>query len=149
MEYYDKPKFKVLWLNTSDAVASTDRKTFVFNNMPLIQTRGRTLLKVNSVTLSGAGISSAPNHNWTIKIQNVKFQQTSYYNSDGDNNPTIACFNYDSNNTIQNGHYALELVPQDINQPVLNIFSDDGHGLTKNSQIIDAHIGIVFEEYNM
>ena len=72
MEYYDKPKYKVLWLNTSDAVASTDRKTFTFNNMPLIQTRGRTLLKVNSVTLSGAGLSSAPDHNWTIKIQNIK-----------------------------------------------------------------------------
>jgi len=151
MEYsnFNTPKYKVIWLNTNDAVASTDRKTFTFNNMPLIQARNRSILKVNSITLSGAGLSSAPDHNWTIKIQNIKFNQTSYYNSDGDNNPTIACINYDSNNTIQNGNFALELTEQDINQPVLIISSDDDHGLLKNSQIINMHIGLVIEEYDM
>lgn len=151
MEYsnFNTPKYKVIWLNTNDAVASTDRKTFTFNNMPLIQARNRSILKVNSITLSGAGLSSAPDHNWTIKIQNIKFNQTSYYNSDGDNNPTIACINYDANNTIQNGNFALELTEQDINQPVLIVYSDDDHGLIKNSQIINMHIGIVIEEYDM
>tara|TARA_R110002050_G_scaffold72374_2_gene155911 strand:- start:4606 stop:5058 length:453 start_codon:yes stop_codon:yes gene_type:complete len=146
-ENIDKPiKYKTIWLNTNNAVASTDRKIFTFNELPLIQIRGNSILKINSITLSGAGIGSAPNHNWTIKMQNIKFNQTSYYNSDKDNNPTIACLNYDTNNSIQNGVYSLELIPQDINQTVIIIESDDGHGAVKNSQNIDFHIGLCIEE---
>tara|TARA_R110002049_G_scaffold44705_3_gene131066 strand:- start:323 stop:796 length:474 start_codon:yes stop_codon:yes gene_type:complete len=142
-------KYKTLWLNTIDGVASADRKSFAFNNLPLIQIRNKSILKINSITLSGAGLGSASNHNWTIKMQNIKFNQTSYFNSDNDNNPTIACINYDTNNSIQNGKYSLELTPQDINQPILHIVSDDGHGAIKNSQAIDFHVSICIEEYEL
>ena len=139
--------YKTIWLNTSDAVADTDRKRFVFNDLSLIQIRNKSYLKVNSITLSGAGLSSAPNHNWEVKLANVKINQPSYFNSDNNFIPTIAMLNYDSNNSIQNGHLTLELENQDIVQLALHIESDDGHGAVKNSQEIDFHIGICVEEF--
>lgn len=139
--------YKTIWLNTSDAVADTDRKRFVFNDLSLIQIRNKSYLKVNSITLSGAGLSSAPNHNWEVKLANVKINQPSYFNSDNNFIPTIANLNYDSNNSIQNGHLTLELENQDIVQLALHIESDDGHGAIKNSQEIDFHIGLCIEQY--
>ena len=142
-------KYKTIWLNTDKgSVVSTDRKLFTFNDLPLIQIRGKSILKINSITLSGAGVSSAPNHNWDIKLHNVKYNTTSYFNSDNDSAPTIACLNYDTNNSIQNGTFALELVEQDIKQIVLQIESDDGHGALKNSQPIEFHICLSIEEYS-
>ena len=144
----DRPtNYKVIWLNTEDAVASTDRKEFIFNNLPLIQIRNKSYLKINSITLSGNGLSSAPNHNWEIKLLNVKINQPSYFNSDNNFVPTIAMLNYDQNNSIQNGSMHLELETQDIIQLGLNIESDDGHGAVKNSQNINFHIGLCVEEY--
>lgn len=144
----DRPtNYKVIWLNTEDAVASTDRKEFIFNNLPLIQIRNKSYLKINSITLSGNGLSSAPNHNWEIKLLNVKINQPSYFNSDNNFVPTIAMLNYDQNNSIQNGSMHLELETQDIIQLGLNIESDDGHGAAKNSQNINFHIGLCVEEY--
>ena len=139
--------YKVIWLNTADAVASSDRKEFIFNNLPLIQIRNKSYLKVNSITLSGDGLGSAPNHNWEIKLLNVKINQPSYFNSDNNFVPTIANLNYDANNTIQNGSMHLEVEVQDIIQLGLHIQSDDGHGAIKNSQDIDFHIGLSIEEY--
>ena len=141
-------KYKTIWLNTDKgAVVSTDRKYFTFNDLPLIQIRGKSILKINSITLSGQGVSSASNHNWDIKLHNVKYNTSSYYNSDNQSSPTIACLNYDTNNSIQNGTFALELVEQDIKQIVLQIESDDNHGLIKNSQPINMHIGLCVEEH--
>ena len=144
----DRPtNYKVIWLNTEDAVVSTDRKEFIFNNLPLIQIRNKSYLKINSITLSGAGLSSATNHNWEIKLLNVKINQPSYFNSDNNFVPTIANLNYDQNNSIQNGAMHLELETQDIIQLGLSIESDDGHGAVKNSQAINFHIGLVVCEY--
>ena len=144
----DRPtNYKVIWLNTEDAVASTDRKEFIFNNLPLIQIRNKSYLKINSITLSGNGLSSAPNHNWEIKLLNVKINQPSYFNSDNNFVPTIAMLNYDQNNSVQTGSMHLELETQDIIQLGLNIESDDGHGAAKNSQNINFHIGLCVEEY--
>ena len=144
----DRPtNYKVIWLNTEDAVASTDRKEFIFNNLPLIQIRNKSYLKINSITLSGDGLSSAPNHNWEIKLLNVKINQPSYFNSDNNFVPTIANLNYDQNNSIQNGSMHLELETQDIIQLGLSNESDDGHGAVKNSQNINFHIGLVVCEY--
>ncbi len=144
----DRPtNYKVIWLNTEDAVADSSRKEFIFNNLPLIQIRNKSYLKINSITLSGAGISSATNHNWEIKLMNVKINQPSYFNSDNNFVPTIAMLNYDQNNSVQNGSMHLELETQDIIQLGLHIENDDGDGAVKNSQAINFHIGLCVEEY--
>jgi hypothetical protein len=142
-----KSQYKTIWLSTVDAVASDDRKTFTYNSLPLIKVIGeKNILKINSITLSGDGLSSAPGHNWTIKLGRVKFNTSTYFNSDKNTTPTIAMINYDSNNSIQNGNLSLEIETQDINEIELHIESDDGHGAIKNSQEIDFHIGICIEE---
>jgi len=142
-----RTQYKTIWLSTKDAVASTDRKTFTFNNLPLIKIIGeKNILKINSITLSGDGLGSAPNHNWTIKLGRVKFNTSTYFNSDKNTTPTIAMINYDSNNSIQNGNMCLEIERQDINEIELHIESDDGHGAVKNSQNIEFYIGICIEE---
>jgi len=146
-----KTQYKTIWLSTKDATASTDRKQFKFNHLPLIKIIGnQNVLKINSITLSGAGLSSAPNHNWTIKLKNIKYNQTLYFNSDKDTIPTIANLNYDTNNTIQNGNLSLEIEKQDINEIILQITTHTGtseeHGAIKNSQNIDFHLGICIEE---
>jgi len=139
--------YKTIWLNTSDAIADAERKRFVFNDLSLIQIRNKSYLKVNSITLSGAGVGSASGHNWEVKLANVKINQPSYFNSDNNFIPTIAMLNYDENNSVQNGHLTLELENQDIVQLALHIESDDGHGAIKNSQAIDFHISICVEEF--
>ena len=139
--------YKTIWLNTTDAVVDADRMNFTFNNLPLIQVRNKSYLKVNSVTLSGDGLSSANQHNWDVKIGNVKFNHSNYFNSDNNFVPTIAMLNYDENNSIQNGNLMLELENQDIVQLFLNVTSDDNHGLIKNSQTIDMHLGLCIVEY--
>lgn len=139
--------YKTIWLNTTDAVVDAERKVFTFNDLPLVQIRNKSYLKINSITLSGDGLNSAPGHNWQVKLANVKINQTSYFNSDNNFIPTIAMLNYDQNNSIQNGHLTLELEQQDIVQLALHVSSDDDHGLIKNSQEIDMHIGLCVEEY--
>ena len=142
-----RTQYKTIWLSTTDAVASSDRKTFTFNNLPLIKIIGeKNILKINSITLSGDGLGSAPGHNWTIKLGKVKFNNTNYFNTDLNTIPTVAMINYDSNNSIQNGNLSLEIETQDINEIELYIESDDNHGAVKNSQEIDFHIGICIEE---
>jgi hypothetical protein len=146
-----KSQYKTIWLSTKDATASTDRKEFKFNHLPLIKIIGnQNILKINSITLDGAGVSSAPNHNWTIKLKNIKYNQTLYFNSDKDTIPTIANLNYDTNNSVQNGNLSLEIEKQDINEIVLQITTHTGtseeHGAIKNSQNIDFHLGICIEE---
>tara|TARA_R100000951_G_C2645710_1_gene182530 strand:- start:683 stop:1129 length:447 start_codon:yes stop_codon:yes gene_type:complete len=137
-----------IWLNTTDSLVDSERKIFTFNDMPLIQVRNHSVLKINSVTLSGTGVSSASAHNWTIKLNNVKYNTTSYFSSDNNSDPTIAMINYDTNNSIQTGSFALELEPSDIKQLVIKVKADDGHGLLKNSQNIDMHIGLTICEYD-
>jgi len=143
-----RTQYKTIWISTTDAVASTDRKTFTFNSLPLIKVIGeKNILKINSITLSGDGLSSAPGHNWTIKLGRVKFNNTNYFNTDLDTTPTIAMINYDTNNSIQNGNLCLEVERQDINEIELHIESDDNHGAVKNSQNIEFFIGICIEEW--
>jgi hypothetical protein len=143
-----RTQYKTIWISTTDAVASSDRKTFTFNSLPLIKVIGeKNILKINSITLSGDGLSSAPGHNWTIKLGRVKFNNTNYFNTDLDTTPTIAMINYDTNNSIQNGNLCLEVERQDINEIELHIESDDNHGAVKNSQNIEFFIGICIEEW--
>ena len=146
-----KTQYKTIWLSTKDAVASTNRKEFKFNHLPLIKIIGnQNILKINSITLDGAGVSSISDNNWTIKLKNIKYNQTLYFNSDKDTIPTIANLNYDTNNSVQNGNLSLEIEKQDINEIILQITTHTGtseeHGAIKNSQNIDFHFGICIEE---
>ncbi len=151
-KFIRKPlRCQTIWLNTKDGLTnSTERKLFTFNHLPLIQIRNHSVLKINSITLSGAGVGSATGHDWVIKLGNVKYNTTSYFNSDNESMPTIAHMNYDQNNSIQNGSFALELEKQDIKQLIIQITTHTGsteHGAIKNSQPIEFAIGIVVEEY--
>jgi len=148
MELMKQHKIKNIWLNTGDANvdSSAVRKIFGFYQLPLIQIKKKSILKVNSVTLSGAGHADATGHNWTIKLHNVMYNSASYYNSDKNANPTILCFNFDTKNTIQNGLFALELEPQDIINLELECFNEAGSGLIKNSNPFNIHLNILIEE---
>ena len=152
MEITKLHRCKNLWLNTKDttiANGGTDstRKIFRFNELPLIQIKKKSYLKVNSLTLSGAGHQNATNHNWTVKLHGVNYNQSSYYNSDKSANPTIVQFNFDTKYTIQNGLYALELEPQDIINFELEVFNEAGEGLVKSSQPIDIYLNLLIEEF--
>lgn len=148
MELMKQHKIKNIWLNTTDANVdnSAVRKIFGFYQLPLIQIKKKSILKVNSVTLSGAGHADATGHNWTIKLHNVMYNSASYYNSDKNANPTILCFNFDTKNSVQNGLFALELEPQDIINLELECFNEAGSGLIKNSNPFNIHLNILIEE---
>lgn len=141
-------KYQNIWLNTENALADSERKIFTFNDLPLIQIRNSSILKVTSITLSGAGIASATAQNWTIKLGNVKYNTTSYFNSDKNSIPTIAMMNYDVNNSVQNGHFSLEIEKQDIKQFTINITSSGGHGAVVSSANINFHMCLTVEEYD-
>lgn len=148
MEITRKRNCKNLWLNTTDATTDGLRRVFTFNHLPLIQIRQKTYLKVNSITLSGAGHAEATGHNWTVKLHNVGYNANTYFNSDKNAEPTIVCFNFDTKHTIQNGLLSLELVPQDINNLAIEVFNEAGTGLIKSSQPVQLHINILLEEYD-
>jgi len=144
--------YKSIWLRTQDAnLIQNGRISFTFNQLPLIQVRGRAILKVNSVSVGGS-IVDADGHNWTIKLEDVKYNRQKYFNSDKGHVPTLCTFNFDSKNSIQNSGFALELTEQDINNITLKIYSDERpedavHGLIKNSKNIEMTINLIIEEY--
>jgi len=151
-KFIRKPiKCQNIWLNTENSLADSERKYFTFNDLPLIQVRNNSVLKINSITLSGAGITDATGLNWEIKLGNsVKYNNMCYFNSDNDSMPTIAMMNYDANNSIQNGSFALQISEQDVKQLVIKITTMAGSteiGAIKNSNNINFHIGLVIEEY--
>jgi len=41
----------------------------------------------------------------------------------------------------------LEIDQQELNQFYLNVLSDDGHGLSKNSQDIKMYLNLIIEEH--
>ena len=152
MEITKIKKCKNIWLNTIDCTVAngeTDatRRVFKFQKLPLIQIRNKSYLKVNSITLSGAGHQNATNHNWTVKLLDVKWKMDSYYNSDMNGNATIAMFNFDTKYTIQNGLYSLELAEQDIVNLRLEVYNEAGVGLVKSLAPIELHINLIIEEY--
>lgn len=143
---------KNIWLNTTDCtIANTgtdaSRRLFRFFTLPLIQIRKKSYLKVNSITLSSADHNLASGHNWTVKLRNVKYNGNDYFNSDKIAIPTIACFNYDTRHSVQNGLYTLQLEEQDINNLELEIYNEAGTGLIKSNTDINLHINLVIEEY--
>jgi hypothetical protein len=152
MEITKVKKCKNIWLNTIDCTVAngeTDdiRRVFKFQKLPLIQIRNKSYLKVNSITLSGAGHQNATGHNWTVKLHDVKYSQDSYYNSDNIGVPTIAMFNFDTKYTIQNGLYSLELEEQDIVNLRIEVYNEAGAGLVKSLAPIELNINLIIEEY--
>lgn len=143
-------KCKNIWLNTTNCTITNNgtdavRRFFRFNNLPLIQIKKRSFLRVSSISFSGAGHLDAGGHNWEVKLHNINFNQTSYYNSDNFAEPTIAQFNIDTKHLIQTGFFKLELEPQDIHTITLEVFNETGEGLLK-SQPINIHLGLIIEE---
>ena len=152
MEITKLHKCKNIWLNTTDCTianggTNSTRRFFKFNDLPLIQIKKKSYLKVNSLTLSGAGHQNATNHNWTVKLHGVNYNSSSYYNSDKLADPTIICFNFDTKNSVQNGLYSLELEPQDIINLSLEVYNEANEGLVKATQEINMHLNLLIEEF--
>lgn len=144
-----QPIYKTLILRTNDATTNNDRKFFTFNKLrPFYITTDNATLKVKSVNIYGAGEDDASSHNWTIKLGNVEYNNSYYINSDNETLPSIAIFNYDTTKTgLTSNDPVLHLEKQNINNIVLYITSNDGHGLIKNAKIIDLDITLTICEY--
>lgn len=145
-----KKTYKSIWLSTLDAVPDTARIEFVFNNLPLIQIRGESKMYVSSISVGGEGISDIIDHNLTVKLDNVKYSRTHYFNSDKLSIPTISNFTYSTQNTVQNGGFSLQIEEQDIHSLKLIAYTDsqgtvDSHGLVKNSKDVQLFINLIIE----
>ena len=143
-------RIKSIWLDTKNCVVNADRTEFTFNKLPVIQVRGDICqLKVNSITAdSSSGSNDYVNHTFIIKLNNVKYNHNYYFNSDKNACPTIADVMIDANKGFNLNNSVLTLVNQDINDFSLKIKSNDGHGLVKNTHIINMYINIIIEEYD-
>lgn len=143
------PIYKTVILNTKDASTDTDRKVFHFNKLKRFYiSNDNATLKVKSVIVFGTGEGDAIDHKWTVKLDNVLYNNSHYINSDNDRLPTIASFNYDTNKTgINSDDPVLHLEKQNINNMILHVTSHDGHGLSKNSKDIDIEICITICEH--
>ena len=143
-------RVKSIWLDTKNCVINSNRTEFTFNNLPLIQVRGDIChLKINSITAdSDSGSNDYINHTWIIKLKNVKYNHNFYFNTDKNASPTIADVMIDANKGFNLNNSVLTLVNQDINEFSLQIKSNDGHGLLKNTHEINMYINILIEEYD-
>ena len=143
-------RVKSIWLDTKNAVINSDRTEFTFNNLPVIQVRGDIChLKVNSISgSSSSGSNDYINHTFVIKLANVKYNHSYYFNADKNSIPTIADVMIDANKGFYLNNSVLTLTDQDINQLCLKIKTDDGHGLVKGGHTIDLYFNIIIEEYD-
>ena len=143
-------RVKSIWVDTKNCVVNADRTEFTFNNLPVIQVRGDIChLKVNSITADSSSTSNDYiNHTWIIKLANVKYNHDYYFNADKNASPTIADVMIDANKGFHLNNSVLTLPNQDINQLCLKIKSNDGHGLVKNTHLINMYINILIEEYD-
>ena len=92
-------RVKSIWLDTKNAVVNADRTEFVFNDLPVIQVIGDIChLKVNSISgSSSSGTNDYIEHTYVIKLGNVKYNHSYYFNSDKNSTPTIADVMIDAN----------------------------------------------------
>ena len=96
--------------------------------------------------MNSSNTSNFSGHTWSVRLENVKYNGQSYFNSDAIATPIIARFLVDSVRTYQESSF-LEIDKQDINNLTLNVISDDAHGLTKNSTNIKMFVNIEIEEH--
>jgi len=141
-------RYKSIWLDTKNAVVNADRTEFTFNNLPVIQVRGDIChLKVNSISgSSSSGSNDYINHTFVVKLENVKFNNSYYFNADKNSSPTIADVMIDANKGFHLNNSVLTLVNQDINQLCLKIKKEDGVGLFKGNHTIDLYFNLIIEE---
>tara|TARA_R100000951_G_scaffold109394_1_gene106402 strand:- start:446 stop:907 length:462 start_codon:yes stop_codon:yes gene_type:complete len=145
---YQKKSYKKIILNTNDAVASvgkaysgTGNSEFVFYNFNTITIKEPSYLKV-----IGASADISTNAVWNIKLDNVSYNETCYYNSDADGSPTILtrCFNGKSSLMLDN--VALELPPQDMSDIKLIILDEAGNGIGSAKMTIELCIEDITED---
>jgi hypothetical protein len=143
-------RVKSIWVDTKNAVVNSDRTEFTFNDLPVIQVRGDIChLKVNSVSgSSSSGSNDYINHTFVVKLGNVKYNHSYYFNSDKNSSPTICDVMIDANKGYHLNNATLTLPEQDINQLCLKIKKEDGTGLTKAGHTIDLYFNIIIEEYD-
>jgi hypothetical protein len=132
---YNKKDYKKIILRTEDAITNTDKTTFTYRGFNSISITKPSYLKIDAVS---ANIIT--NEVWTFKLDNVKFNNGNYYNSDNNSVPTILtrCFNGKSSMMIDN--VALEIVPQDITEFVLMITDEAGNGINTAKMNIEMCI---------
>jgi hypothetical protein len=143
-------RVKSIWLDTKNCVINSNRTEFTFNNLPLIQVRGDIChLKINSISgSSSSGSNDYINHTFVIKLCDVKFNHSYYFNCDKNASPTIADVMIDANKGFHLNNSVLTLVNQDINKLSLKIKKEDGTGLSKGNHDIDLYFNLLIEEYD-
>lgn len=140
-------KYQTIWLNTSNATANADRTRFIFHNLPLIQIKKRSYIRFNSVSFIPA-VSSL--RNYLIKLVNIKFNRSCYYNTDGSAMPTLISYNQTTATNIQHGLYRLEIPQQDIINLEIDTADSAGRGLFEGAgtpgTVANLILCIVIEE---
>lgn len=118
------PKYTNIFLNTVNAVRSSDNRTFTFNNLPLIQIKKKSYLYVDTSSTFNVSGSSI-----RVKITNLKYNKDTHY--------SLEPANYNTTDGIYLGIFTTiagqpemfytdiltELPPQDINTIVLELIS--------------------------
>ena len=133
MSYIQKNKsYRKIILNTENATikavgkatSGTGNSEFTYTGFNTITVKENSYLKIDAVS---ADITT--NAVFTFKLDNISYNQNSYYNSDADGTPTILtrCFNGKSSMMLDN--IALVLPPQDINDFKLIILDESGNGI--------------------
>tara|TARA_R100000951_G_C2590109_1_gene164730 strand:+ start:319 stop:765 length:447 start_codon:yes stop_codon:yes gene_type:complete len=132
MSYIQKSKsYKKIILNTEDAIASVGKATsgtgnseFSFNKFNTITIKENSYLKIDAIS---ANISTSAV--WTVKLDNIMFNQNCYYNSDRDGTPTILTRSFNGKSSLNLDGVSLELPPQDINDFKLIILDESNNGI--------------------
>ena len=136
MSYLEKKlEYKKIILRTEDAITNTEKTNFTYRNFNSISITKPSYLKIDAVS---ANIIT--NEVWTFKLDNVKYNNSNYYNSDQNAIPTILtrCFNGKSSMMVDN--IALEIVPQDITEIILIITDESGNGINTAKMNIEMTI---------
>jgi hypothetical protein len=136
---YNEKDYKKIILSTADGEMSDTNRNFSFKKFNTISIKKNSYLKIDAIT---ADINS--DDVYTIKLDKVNYNKSSYYNSDLNGLPTILtkCFNGKSTMVLDN--VALELTPQEINEIVLRITKEDGSGI--GSVVIKLEMSIEEKE---
>ena len=138
---YTEKDYKKIILNTADGEMSDTNRNYSFKKFNTISIKKPSYLKIDAITAN-----TTSDDVYTIKLDKINYNKTSYYNSDLNGLPTILtkCFNGRSTMVLDN--VVLELTPQDINEIVLRITKEDGSGI--GAVVIKLEMSIEEKENN-